>query len=188
MLHPTLLLYRGAVYRQAVPYGDEGFVGQRWGRQGSGLILTTGSSILLLHRSDQVEEPGTWGLPGGAVPVDTETGQPDDLLLSALREAEEELGSIPPHQIVDQYVYHEPSGFSYTTFIGLVSSVVLNTWRPRLNWENNAYGWFGLLELDHLDLHFGLVDLLQHKIRALFPNQPDSRTASALLARSCPLT
>jgi len=49
---------------------DEGWVGNHWGRAGAGVLFTTGTQILLLKRSSWVDQPGTWGIPGGAIPVD----------------------------------------------------------------------------------------------------------------------
>lgn len=167
-MSPSLLFYLGTLYREAAPYRDEGFVGERWGSQGSGLLLTTGSKILLLHRSPDVEEPGTWGIPGGAVPVDSETHAPRHPLDSALLEAKEEMGSVPPHRIVDQYVYSEASGFRYTTFIGKVAANIDHVWAPQFNWENTQHGWFTPEELETLDLHFGVKAILKHKAAVLF--------------------
>jgi len=56
-----MIRYRGHAYQ------DVGFTPTgRWGNQGSGMLFTTGEKILLLERSGSVEEPHTWGLPGGA--------------------------------------------------------------------------------------------------------------------------
>jgi 8-oxo-dGTP pyrophosphatase MutT (NUDIX family) len=178
---PPRLRYLGAVYRLALPHADEGIVGERWGSQGSGLLLTTGSKILLLHRSPHVKEPGTWGIPGGAVPIDTETGQPKDVLQSALHEAEEEMSSVPPHRIIDQYVYRESSGFRYTTFIGAVAPDIDKRWAPQFNWEHDQHGWFIESDLRDLNLHFGVVEVLKHKRGILFPKQQRAHRAAAAL-------
>ncbi len=146
-------------YATTDQYQDVGFTETgRWGNQGSGCLFSTGERILLLRRSWDVEEPGTWGLPGGAIPEAT-AGQ-QDALQSALQETTEELGSVPPHQVIDQYVYQEP-GFQYTTFVCLVDDSAAET-NFRLNWENDDHSWFSRRELNGLDLHFGVRHLLEH--------------------------
>lgn len=142
-------------------YQDVGFIETgRWGNQGSGLLFTTGEKILLLHRSPYVEEPGTWGIPGGAVPQ-TSSGKFKDPLVSARTETREELGTLPQHQVVDQYVYEEDR-FRYVTFVAKVSEQTARRFRPTFNWENDDFGWFTRDELADLDLHFGVVELLRH--------------------------
>jgi GNAT superfamily N-acetyltransferase/ADP-ribose pyrophosphatase YjhB (NUDIX family) len=153
--------------KTAEPLFDEGFVGNRWGSQGAGLLLTTGEKVLLLLRSDEVEEPGTWGISGGAVRRDSDTGDFQDLKQAALQEAREEMGRVPPHRIVGQWVYQE-GRFRYTTFVGMVDPEVLDQWEPRLNWENDDYGWFTQDELADLDLHFGVVALLDARPDLVF--------------------
>lgn len=144
-------------------YEDVGFTPTgRWGNEGSGILFTTGERILLLHRSPDVEEPSTWGIPGGAVPEDPMTGETKDVLTSALDETEEELGWSPAgFEIIDQYVYQEP-GFRYVTFICRVDGSAVDQ-RFRLNWENDSWLWVAEDELSQLDLHFGVVDVLRTK-------------------------
>jgi 8-oxo-dGTP pyrophosphatase MutT (NUDIX family) len=156
--------------KTASPLSDEGFIGQRWGSQGAGLLLTTGEKVLLLLRSGEVEEPGTWGLAGGAVRRDDRNGKFQDVKQAALQESQEEMGTVPPHRIVGQYAYQEPN-FQYTTFIGQVAPKVAETWQPRLNWENDDYGWFSPEELKDLPLHFGATALLADKFDLVFSGQ-----------------
>ncbi len=147
--------------RLAERYQDVGFTETgRWGNQGSGILFTTGERILLLQRSQSVEEPGTWGIPGGAVPQ-TSRGTFRDPYISAKQETREELGTLPIHQVVDQYVYQEDR-FRYTTYVAKVSAMTAHRFRPTFNWENDDAGWFTRDELHDLDLHFGVVELLRH--------------------------
>lgn len=147
--------------RLAERYEDVGFTETgRWGNQGSGILFTTGEKILLLRRSSSVEEPGTWGIPGGAVPQ-TSRSTFRDPYVSAKQETREELGTLPTHQVVDQYVYQEDR-FRYTTYVAKVSAMTAQRFRPTLNWENDDAGWFTRDELQDLDLHFGVVELLRH--------------------------
>lgn len=143
-------------------FEDVGFndTGDRWGNAGSGILFTTGTRILLLLRSDSVEEPGTWGIPGGAIPQ-KRSGEFEDAYISAKREVREELGSVPVHRVVDQYVYQE-NNFQYTTFIAEVDPSVEETLHPRFNWENDDYAWISLDELGAYDLHFGTLEVLNH--------------------------
>lgn len=137
-------------------YEDVGFTEHgRWGNAGSGLLFTTGERILLLERSDSVEEPGTWGIPGGAIP-EGESGL-RDALKSAEAEAAEELGSFPKYNLLNEYVYEEPD-FTFTTFVGAVRE----EFTPTLDWENDDYAWVSRSELSDYDLHFGVVELLKN--------------------------
>jgi 8-oxo-dGTP pyrophosphatase MutT (NUDIX family) len=154
-------------FRAASPLEDEGFVGRYWGSQGAGLILTTGQRVLLLLRSGEVEQPGTWGIAGGAVRVDSNTGRPQDLKRAALQEAKEELGTVPIFRSIGQWVYHD-GDFTYTNFVGRVSEQVAESWRPSLNWENDDYGWFTMEEMVNLPLHFGVDALLDAVPEMLF--------------------
>ncbi len=107
-----------------------------WGKEGSGLLLTTGQKVLLLLRSRHVTEPRTWGIPGGAI----EEGE--DPLESALRESEEEMGlSFDSYRVIGNTVYQdEEDGFKYTTYILRV--VEETEEQPiKLNWENTKYIW-----------------------------------------------
>lgn len=119
-----------------------------WGRQAAGLLLFSGDRVLLTLRSEEVLEPGTWGVPGGAI-HDDET--PYD---GALREAQEELGAIPPHVVFGEVVYEDGS-FRYTTFLARMRRKDAKDWKPRLNWENDDARWIPVRDLPD-DLHFGL--------------------------------
>ena len=141
-------------------YRDEGHVGGRWGRAGSGLLFTTGRRILLLLRADWVMEPGTWGIPGGAIPVDG-LGRAMDPLESALREAREEIGPLPPYCIVDEFVFKEGHGdhrFRYTTYIAKVEQFA-----PALNEEHDDFMWWAPEHDPPLRLHPGVEALLRER-------------------------
>jgi len=123
------------------------------------VLLTTGRRVLVLLRSDEVTEPGTWGLPGGAV-------DPGEVpLVAGLRELEEETGiEIDPDDAVDagkvvgSTVWQSPgSSFRYTTSVVRVPQSLAQR-RVELNWENDAAQWWTAEDLvNHLDdLHPGL--------------------------------
>lgn len=151
-------------FKWAQAFEDEGFVPDPsgrtfWGSRGSGVLFVRnhpqfGPQLLMIHRSRHVEEPNTWGVPGGAVPKNEE-----DLFQSALRETTEEIGVLPPHRQVTQYVWQQPGGnFTFTTFI---LQVLDPNWEPRaFNWEVQDAKWVTLDEATAHNLHFGLRDLL----------------------------
>jgi hypothetical protein len=138
---------------------DVGFVQGRWGHQGSGILFTTGQRILALLRSEEVTEPGTWGIPGGAIPVDP-SGHPRDALESALAETREEIGKLPWRLEPRGTSVFRDRGFTYTTFIFGVPWDAPRT-ELRLNWENEDHAWLGLGQLARLPLHPGLRFTLQ---------------------------
>lgn len=135
-----------------VGYTEEGF----WGNAGSGILFTTGEKILLLKRSPYVLEPGTWGIPGGAIPE--KGGRPMDALQSAKKETQEELGRVPSFQVVDKYVFRS-GAFKFTTFIARVNQ----EFKPRLNWENDKAEWLTEDEVRRKNLHPGVKTMLAAK-------------------------
>ena len=152
---------------------DEGFVGGHWGSEGSGLLITDGVRMLLARRSDRpgrfgVDQPGTWGIPGGAVPVDDRTDRPRSARASAIAETKEELGHLPSHIQIDQkpvavYKARDGSGFQYSTFVGRIKSEVANRYSPVLNWEHTEWGWFERDDALDLELHPGVRWLLDQR-------------------------
>jgi len=125
--------------KTAAPFVDEGMVGEDWGSSASGLLVTDGDRVLLLKRSPYVQDPGLWGIPGGAVPVDYDTGKRKDAKKSALDEAREEMRGIPSGSVVGKHVFRKPSGFSFTTFVWETDPDSLDQFTPRLNWEHTDW-------------------------------------------------
>lgn len=105
-----------------------------WGRQGAGTLIFAEDTgrVLLLLRSEAVEDPGLWGIAGGRV-------EGESLREAALCETEEELGPVDIR--VDEepfHVWHAPEGtFSYYTF----RAAVPTEFSPTLNWENDDFRW-----------------------------------------------
>lgn len=127
-----------------------------WGRQGAGILFTTGRRVLLCLRSAYVLQPGTWGIPGGAVKPSLE-GRKDAVVLTVRDEAGEELGGLPRGwRRVGETVY-EDRGFRYTTVIARVSEAGAGRFEPVLNWESDEARWFTEQELSEIDLHFGVA-------------------------------
>lgn len=143
---------------------DEGYIedpsGQTfWGSRGSGCLFvrnhpTFGYQILAIHRAPEVEQGGTWGTTGGAVPA----GE-NDLLASALRETQEEIGSVPQFKKLREWTWQVPNGdFTFTNY---VLEVLDPNWEPGpFNWEVQDARWVTMEESGGLDLHFGLRALL----------------------------
>ena len=137
-------------------YGHDG----HWGDAGAGVLLTTGTHVFLLQRSEEVTEGGTWGTPGGKV------DEGEDALTAALRELGEETHlALDLNQVkrLGQTVYHSPNGrFRYTTFVLRVPPATKK--KPvHLNWENDASAWVtkAWLEENEEDLHPGLREVLK---------------------------
>ena len=157
------------VYRQkyasgsktAAPFVDEGMVGEDWGSSASGLLVTDGDRVLLLKRSPYVQDPGLWGIPGGAVPVDYDTGKRKDAKKSALDEAREEMRGIPSGSVVGKHVFRKPSGFSFTTFVWETDPDSLDRFTPRLNWEHTDWGLFDLDGIKPSGIHPGVIWVLK---------------------------
>jgi hypothetical protein len=120
-------------------FQDVGMVGGRWGHAASGMLVTDGSRVLLLKRGFKVLDPRLWGIPGGAIPVDRETGDSKGAEESAFDEAIEEMGSLPAGSIVGKYVFSGSGNFTYTTFIWETSPEALERFRPQLNWEHTDW-------------------------------------------------
>lgn len=104
-----------------------------WGRRGAGCLfqaVDTGR-ICIAHRSDYVEQPGTWGTWGGAID-DKETPES-----AVRREAMEESGYSGAMELLPMYTFRSPTGFIYYNFLALVET----EFRPRLDWENQGFKW-----------------------------------------------
>jgi 8-oxo-dGTP pyrophosphatase MutT (NUDIX family) len=123
-------------------YEDEGHVGDFWGSQASGIMFRCQDDILLLKRSHWVMDPYTWGIPGGAVPVDPK-GNPTDIKASALKETEEEIGMIPAYHDTGKKTVFQKGSFKYTTFLFEVAE----KFNPILNNEHTDFAWVKIKEI-----------------------------------------
>lgn len=124
----------------------------RWGREAAGALPVACSTgrVLLTLRSQEVLEPGTWGIPGGRMEPN-ETAED-----AAVREMREELGFDGDMILLPVFVYRETE-FVFYNFVALVD----DEFEPELDWENDDAGWFGPAELPE-PLHFGVVRLFEH--------------------------
>jgi 8-oxo-dGTP pyrophosphatase MutT (NUDIX family) len=143
-----------------------------WGKQASGMIFLCpdDNTILLCKRSPNVQDPNTWGIPGGAVKElgngfyssEEEEIKPDNDLLqsTALIETKEELGTLPNINIINSTDFKSGS-FLYRTYISTLSLEEKEEFTKKiiLNWENTEFKWFDLNQLPS-NLHFGVSYVL----------------------------
>lgn len=147
----------------------EELTGKRyWGRGGAGIMFmcSEDDTILLLKRAGWVAQGGTWGVAGGAVEdgwVSTPIVEPITdravFVSTALREAEEECGSLPPgfsmSNVVNETTF-EDQGFRYVTFVADIAVEQKEAWDLVSNdGETSEFRWFPRDALPG-NLHFGV--------------------------------
>ena len=126
-----------------------------WGRNGvAGMLLRhqdphTGiARYFLQQRGPDVQHPGTWSTPGGAI-EDGETPH-----AAAMREAMEELGDFPAYNLRHMHTL-DHGGWAYHTVTADVPHPFYphgSGWDPN---ETSDAGWFTPHEIDELPLHPG---------------------------------
>jgi 8-oxo-dGTP pyrophosphatase MutT (NUDIX family) len=131
----------------------------RHGRRGAGIVVAarlTGR-ILLLLRSEECNEPLTWGLPGGKIDAG------ENARTAAIRELEEEAGWDGPVTVMKEpiFIFEEP-GFEFLTYFGYIE----REFEPQLNWESGDGDWFALGKLPS-PLHFGVAALMRERKSAI---------------------
>lgn len=147
-----------------------------WGRGGAGILFTCedDNTVMLMLRSEDVEQPGTWGIPGGSIRGEgmysrsgsSSPGVSDEQFWSGAKtETVEECGSLPPGftdaNLVTHFDYVDGS-FCYRNFVCSIPLASKNAWRIHLNWENDEVRWVAPSELATMpDLHFGSVFVLR---------------------------
>jgi 8-oxo-dGTP pyrophosphatase MutT (NUDIX family) len=136
-----------------------------WGKAGAGILFVCeeDGTMLLMHRSGSVEEPYTWGVPGGAVIgegyhdwyFDVEPYTDEQLWEGAQRETWEECGSLPPSlnvSMVEDYFDFKKGDFIFRDFVVNLTKAQKDAWRIDIKnaqdaWENVDWGWFSLEDL-----------------------------------------
>jgi len=144
-----------------------------WGRAGAGVLLhcADDDTYLLTLRSDSVEQPGTWGIPGGSCSGEGFYSGAEGRVVDenqawdcAVRETLEELGWFPERIGAVHPVVFTRGNFRYTTFVVEVDAVekVNSAEAIELNWENDDAAWFSPANLrrKHAKLHFGVQFVL----------------------------
>lgn len=124
-----------------------------WGKAAAGILpmcRKTGR-ILLTLRSQEVMEPGTWGIPGGKL----EPGE--GAATGALREFYEETGYKGDVRLFELYTFHDwLHGFAFHTFLGMVTREFSEA-KVEESWEVETAAWMTIEEaLDIEPKHFGL--------------------------------
>ena len=122
-----------------------------WGANGAGLLLRYAPAgqdprYLLALRSRWVDEPATWGIPGGAI----RTGESPEA--AARREMAEEIGRLPQYRIVADEVQDCGAGWRFHIFLTDVDE----TFDAYSVLETDATGWFTTDEMCTLPLHSGV--------------------------------
>ncbi len=120
-----------------------------FGAQAAGCIALSKSTgrILLLLRSDAVEQPRTWGNCGGAHHSN------ETPIFAAQRELKEETGYTGNISIIPLYVFKKGT-FTYSNFLALVDDEFV----PDLGWEAIDYKWCDYGNWPK-PLHFGMEAL-----------------------------
>jgi len=104
-----------------------------WGRRGAGCVIMARDTgrFCIAHRSNRVEQPGTWGTWGGAI------DEGEDPAQAVRRELAEEAGYTGAMRLVPLYVFKHRSGFTYYNFLAIVEQ----EFRPKLDWETQGWDW-----------------------------------------------
>ena len=130
-----------------------------FGSKAAGILFISDGHFLAVLRSSEVNEPDTWGIPGGAASGD------ESPVETAIREAAEELVGgdrtrLPDFQVLGSTIYRD-GGFTYITHVVRISSKDASSWEFTLDWENDDAAWFPF-DAPPEPLHFGLKYVLEH--------------------------
>lgn len=124
-------------------------------RDRTGNAVNTEPRIMLQKRSAMAHEGGTWSCAGGAL---DQGEMPYD---GALREASEEVGTIPgTPRLIGQWVFNPSEDWAYTTVVVEVDE----RFGSSINFETDAVDWFTISEIDDLELHAGFAASWPHLV------------------------
>ena len=96
-------------------------------------------SVFLMRRSGKVNDPNTWGLPGGHLEKGEFPAQ------GAARELYEELGFVPPPEDIISSGHTEMDGKGKCViFVAAIKKEAKENWEEKikLNWEHEDCKWF----------------------------------------------
>jgi 8-oxo-dGTP diphosphatase len=118
---------------------------RHWGLHGAaGLLISRSDSLLMQHRAPWVHNGDTWGIPGGA------RDSHENWVEAALREANEEIGALPPTLEVLAQFADDHLTWSYITVITKIDE----DFTPlQLNHESLELRWMKIEEVESLNLH-----------------------------------
>ena len=126
--------------------------GRYWGQAGAGGIFYSEDTCryLFSHRSEDVNEPNTWGTWGGQI----DSGEnPEEALR---REIAEETGYFGTMELKPIFIFQDGEFRFYNYLI-----VVPKEFDPNHSWETQGHIWTTLEKLPE-PLHFGSEELLSH--------------------------
>jgi 8-oxo-dGTP diphosphatase len=131
----------------------------RWGIYGAAgalFIIDTPDGdreVMLQKRSAFAHEGGTWSCAGGASDLGETPYE------AALREASEEIGTVPEdHELIGEYVFAPAADWNYTTVVVRVQQY----FGASMNFETDAVAWVAVAEIDALSLHPGFAAAWPH--------------------------
>jgi 8-oxo-dGTP pyrophosphatase MutT (NUDIX family) len=125
----------------------------RWGLFGAAGVVfviteADGPKVMLQKRSAFAHEGGTWSCAGGAL------GMGEAPLVGALREAAEEVGTIPEeYEVIGSVVFAPCEEWHYTTLVVGVG----HRFGDSVNFETDAVQWFTPDQVEDLELHAGFA-------------------------------
>ncbi|MET9494297.1 NUDIX hydrolase [Streptomyces sp. NPDC006552] len=123
-----------------------------WGPHGAaGLLLNHNGRLLLQQRAPWVHHGGTWSVPGGAMQ------RHETAYTAARREAREELGPLPPAQLITSH-RNDHGGWSYHT---VIASIAEPFTPGHGDGEGTRYSWLTPQEVGAAELHPGFRESWQ---------------------------
>lgn len=116
-------------------------------REAAGILLICAedNTCFLARRSPFVSKPSLWAAPGGGI----ESGE--NPWQAALREFKEEIGQLPKISKPSDVKIYEDESIKFITFICNISLNEKKSFKPKLNWENDAAQWFSPKEIPELE-------------------------------------
>lgn len=139
----------------------------RWGLFGAAGVVFVHRrrgrwNVMLQQRSAFAHEGGTWSCAGGALDAG------ESPLEGGLREASEEVGTVPTDAVVLGSVIFQPAtDWSYTTFVVEVDG----PFGQSMNFETDDVGWFEPDDVETLKLHAGFAAAWP-ELKAIIENAP----------------
>lgn len=138
--------HSGATGRRSVPAVT--FTGGRWAAQGFFRHVPDEGSAkyLLAKRSSAVDDPGKWGVPGGAM----RQGEPPEA--AARRETQEEIGVLPSYMLTGE----EEQGCGGGWAFHLLHAEVTEAFRDLGRAASRFHGLVRRTQMSSLPLHLGI--------------------------------